>query len=504
MESTTKPGKRISILPKALLPIAGLVLAAGLMQTDASRATPSTDQPSFNHSGLKWVKPNRPDEQPPFFPSRARTSPPGLGFDDFDSSQVCAGCHMEIHEQWKGSAMAHAWEDPIYRALLDKASKATDGKVDNFCIGCHSPVGMVTSSIGEVKEENVPGVDCEACHSISMRTGLDNGAYVLDKSDGNVKRGPRSDAESPYHETEYSDLHTRSDFCATCHNVTHPFNGAAIERTYDEWLDSPYSEKGIECQDCHMGDAESAGEPLTQAAITGKERDRIAGHHFAGANTTLLRHQGFPEAAERSARMLRSAADMKLVNAPERINPGEVITLTYKVENVGAGHKLPTGFPEGREMWIDLRVTDASGREIFRSGAIENGQTEPDTRNFKATMGDKDGNVVEIEVWRVTRVLSDTRIPPMGYAKVDYTFQVPKGSKGPLQLNADLNYWPFSQRIADNLLGEGTIEVEVVTMNSIRDELAVENDGGPGLIPGFGLQGILGKFGFFNSEADPD
>lgn len=444
-------------------------------ETEAAAPEPA-EPPAPLHADTKWLKPYRAklNDELPFPPSRVQTSPEDLELGDFDSSKTCAACHTDIYDQWKDSVMAHAWVDPIYRSLLQKASEATGGKVDNFCIGCHSPIGMVTGSIGKVEEERVPGVDCETCHSISARTGLDNGAFVLSKNGANVKHGPRSDAESPFHRTNYSDLHTRSDFCAVCHNVTHPFNGAAIERTYDEWLESPYAEQGVQCQDCHMGTAESSKGPLKKSAVMGKTRSNIAGHEFIGANTTLMNHLGFPETAKRSVELLRSAADIELLSAPESARPGETVTLVYKVKNVGAGHKLPTGFPEGREMWMDLRVTDGNGRTIFRSGAVKGGRTEPGTRNFKATMGDKHGNVVEIDVWKVTRVLSDTRIPPMGYAKADYTFEVPSDTRRSLHLKAELNYWPFSQRIADYLLGEGAMDVEIVTMDSLATEIPVE------------------------------
>jgi hypothetical protein len=405
-------------------------------------------------------------------------SPPSPHFDVFDSSKICKGCHIEIYRQWQGSVMAHSWKDPIYRALLKRASEATDGAVDNFCIGCHSPIGMVTGRIADldVKDKRIPGVDCETCHSIASRTGLDNGAYLLHKSmDGNVKYGSRNDAESPFHETAYSELHTRSDFCAVCHNVTHPFNSVAIERTYDEWLDSPYSEQGVQCQDCHMSQETGEGGGIVKSALMGKPRKSIAGHYFSGGNAVLLRYFGFEDRAQRSIEMLRSAATLELVSAPDVVRGGSLVTVTYKVSNVGAGHKLPTGFPEGREMWLDFRAHDGNDRLIFRAGAIKDGVTEPGTKNFKVLMGDENGNIVDINVWEVARVLSDNRIPPMGYATVNYVFQVPIDAQGPLRLTADLNYWPFSQHMADELLGEGELEVEIVTMAKAEATIPVDN-----------------------------
>lgn len=430
------------------------------------------------HPDSKWLAPHKHalDDSLAFFPSRIGLAGEITGETRFDAPEVCAACHTDIYNQWKQSAMAHAWKDPVYRALLDRASEATDGAVDNFCIGCHSPIGLTTGKIagaGKAAGDDAPGVDCESCHTVSRRTGLDNAAFFLDPPAGGrrIKHGPRTDAHSPYHETAYSELHTRSDFCAVCHNVTHPFNSTAIERTYDEWLESPYAEQGIQCQDCHMTPEPGVTVNPGKSAVMGKEREHIYSHAFAGANVPLMRHFGNDEMAEKNIAMLRSAATLEFVDPPERVEPGQLITLALRVSNVGAGHKLPTGFPEGREMWIDLKIDDGAGRRLYRSGAVEHGRTAPGTRSFKVLMGNEAGEVVELNVWEVARVLSDNRIPPMGHAIVEYTLAVPGDAAGPLSLSAELNYWPFSQHMIDELLGEEAFEVEIVTMTSASHKL---------------------------------
>ena len=434
----------------------------------------------------KWLEPDKsallahPD-QLPFFPHRANTTDNHiLAGNAFDNAQICGGCHQDIYAQWRTSAMAQAWEDPIYRGLLKRASEATGGKLDNFCTGCHTPVGLTTGQISSAvnrmspeasaASHPMPGVDCEACHNISARTGLDNGAYVLQpRAHDNkpTKFGPRKDAVSPYHETVYSPLHTRSDFCGTCHNVTHPFNGVPIERTYDEWLESEYAQNGEPCQSCHMPSFKG------RAAIMGPEREDVASHWFTGANSTLLSHFGDAEAAERGRDMLRKAANMSIVNPPQRVAPGQLLELTVDVHNASAGHKLPTGFPEGREIWIDLVVTDADGRQLYRSGAVRDGRTEPGTRNFRVHLGDKDGKEVEYEVWNVTHVLADNRILPKGHASNVYSFVLPAKLRGPLKVSATLNYWAFSQALVDFLVGPGQVPVDIVAMTTAEARIEV-------------------------------
>ncbi|UTF59074.1 cytochrome c family protein [Gilvimarinus sp. DA14] len=396
----------------------------------------------------------------------------------FDDAQVCGACHTEIFREWRSSMMSHAWDDPIYRALLARASKATNGKLDNFCTGCHTPTGLVSGSVStldnqtppDIKnpETDMPGVDCESCHNISALSGLDNGAYIMNSSAGaKIKFGPRRDAESPYHQTAYSSVHTDSAMCASCHNVTHPGNGVPVERTYDEWYESPYREAGIGCQDCHMPPVKG------KSAIMGPERSDRATHYFAGGNTTILEHFGRTKNADNVRKLLRSSGQIELLEQTN-LEPGKLAAISLKVSNTGAGHKLPTGFPEGREVWIDLAVTDANNREIYRLGKVEQGKTEPGTKNFMVKLGDKEGKKVEVEVWRITHVISDNRILPKGHEVVDYRFSVPEDAIPPFRITAKLHYWPFSQAFADELLGPGKIQVIVETIDELHIEIEKE------------------------------
>lgn len=436
-------------------------------------------------TGTKWLEPQRtwikntPGAMP-FFPHRANTTDnKPLNMADFDKPEICSACHQEIYSQWSESVMAQSWEDPIYRAVLKKASEATNGAVDNFCTGCHTPIGLTSGHINSksnrdpieqtAAENPLPGVDCESCHNISSRTGIDNGAYVLTpKLNGKrTKFGPYKDAVSPYHETVYSELHTRSDFCGTCHNVTHPFSTTPIERTYDEWQESEYSFNDKQRQECHMKPYKG------KAAITGPERENVFSHWFTGGNVTLLKHFGKEEGAQRSIDLLKNAAEISFVEMPAKLTAGQDVSIKVKVLNKTTGHKLPTGFPEGREMWIDFQVTDATGAVVYRLGAVKDGLTEKGTENYKVHLGDKDGHPVELEVWNVTHILSDNRLPANGWDIRNFHFEVPATVKGPLKITAKLNYWPFPQKIVDELVGPGKVPVEITTMASVESQIAL-------------------------------
>jgi hypothetical protein len=403
------------------------------------------------------------DGKNPFYPSRAGTDGHALTSQYFDLPETCGGCHADIYNQWKGSMHSNSWTDPVYRAALNLMSKASHGKVDNFCMGCHTPIGLVTREASPggkgMSEVANRGVHCEVCHNVSGISGIGNGSYVLTpKLNGRpLKFGPYSDAVSPYHDTAYSKLHTQSEFCADCHNVTHPFNRLQIERTYDEWRDSSYAGAGVQCQDCHMKPVRGRASPI------GKERDRVYTHYFAGGNAVVTKLLGSDLHSNSSEAMLKSAATVQIM-APAALSDSHSNLVRVRVTNVGAGHKLPSGFPEGREMWLDFKVVDARNLEVYRLGAIRQGRTEPGTRSFKVTLGDRNGQAVDLNVLQADRVLNDTRIEPHGYSEVTYMFDVPKGAVTPLRLVADLNYWSFPQALFDELLGKQAPRAQITRM----------------------------------------
>lgn len=207
-----------------------------------------------------------------------------------------------------------------------------------------------------------------------------------------------------------------------------------------------------------------------RASPIGKDRDRVYTHYFVGGNALVTQLLGSDKHPAKAEEMLKSAATVQII-APATLSANHTDFVRVRVKNVGAGHKLPTGFPEGREMWLDFKVVDAHGRTVFRSGAIKDGKTEPGTQSFKVWLGDKDGKVVDLNVLEADRILRDTRIPPRGFQDVTYEFDLPKDAVGPLKLVADLNYWSFSQALLDHLLGKDAPRAHITLMTSATSQV---------------------------------
>ncbi|MEA3413273.1 MAG: multiheme c-type cytochrome [Pseudomonadota bacterium] len=441
-------------------------------------------------------------EDRPNAPSLARAeSDKPLTPDAWEDPAICGGCHTTQYQGWKGSMHSNSFRDPIFQAEWALAEKQVGGDIGKLCGGCHTPVGMLTGTVTFDPEAGLHGgfrappiaengVFCDVCHTISGSTFQHsevmehgNGSYV--SSPGKVKRGPLKDADSPYHDTEYSEHHSQSAFCGNCHNIFNPINQFPLERTYDEWKYSVYQQNGVQCQDCHMVPVETAmqvADTLTPARelpehdLGGKaaigasgERELVHGHGFVGGNAVVTAVAGDADSRRHAAiaiKRLRSAAslDLSLQTVPGQEG---LHRLRVKVTNRRAGHDMPTSLTFIREMWLDVSVVDEKGREILRSGALDDhNEIDPDAVMFKAYAVDKDGKPAEF-IWTVARFERRTTIPPKGHQYGDYFFNLPEGTKK-LKVRAKLNYRSFSQHFVDHLLGEGEIRVPMVTMNDIE------------------------------------
>lgn len=437
---------------------------------------------------------------------------------DWQDPQMCMGCHPRQYEGWKSSMHSQSFVDPVFQAEWALGHKATDGATLNHCGGCHSPVGVVTGTIefdpelGEHGGFTAPGVaakgvSCDVCHTISGTNAAqtligDPGNASLIMSPGNVKRASLKDAKSPFHETAYSELHTKAELCANCHNIFHPDNRFPVEHTYDEWKMSPYAQRGIQCQDCHMVPVDTAirvaqemkrpqdleGHGLGGIAGMGatQERALVHDHGFVGGNTVVAEAMGVPGADKNKAeaiKRLQNAADVSLDVLP---GIGGANLLRVKVTNVGAGHHLPTSLTFVRQIWLEVLVKDDQGRTLLASGQLdEHNKVPAEAIKFNNTSVDKDGNKT-MDPWRIASFIHMNTIPPKGYRVGHYSFSLPDGAKV-AQVDVRLNYQSFPQYFADKLLGKDKLEVPTVEMKRIvvditREQLAAAEAAGMGVM----------------------
>jgi hypothetical protein len=151
-----------------------------------------------------------------------------------------------------------------------------------------------------------------------------------------------------------------------------------VERTYMEWEQSDFSQPGpgyTTCQNCHMPDA--IHDPAYPSiAVENNRSGDLPIHQLVGGNSwvpqvlkgeypNLGRDNEYDATTAWAVELHEESASVEL-SAPDRVQAGSDLAIGVRVTN-HTGHKLPTGYPEGRRMWIDIEVR-ADGTPIWRSG----------------------------------------------------------------------------------------------------------------------------------------
>jgi hypothetical protein len=379
--------------------------------------------------------------------------------------EFCLRCHMPrgwIHGRSTpsdGSAMTpedlegiqcevcHRMVDPVYEPDI---SPSRDITVHNTIT---SPISVIGSGSLIVDPEDYRRGPFDVVTDLGRDPHL-----LIDVAVGTL--------QSPYHQ--------EANFCGSCHDINNPllsWNEARgeywpnpmdepapdiaelfpIERTFTEWQLSAYNTpEGIYapqfggnktyvaiCQDCHMRDVSGVAGDVFGDHI---ERDDMPMHDLTGANTwvpqIIPQHPVFSDTfqsdpdrvdalntgIERARYMLQNAATVSA------IREGNELLVTVVNES---GHKLPTGYVEGRRMWLQVEGYDANGDLIYASGTYTEATGELEgyhqpgstlkvyeslhglTPDYAAELGLPAGHSFHFIL--NNDIIFDNRIPPRGF-----------------------------------------------------------------------------------------
>ena len=243
-------------------------------------------------------------------------------------------------------AYVHRWDEIEHFELAVRHAEKNEkvAGVKAGCNGCHAPISFLAGDTpppppSENSRAN-EAVSCDVCHTITGFSGDVPHDYNYIIEPGRTKIGNREGVESPVHKTEYSDFIQTADFCGTCHNETSPW-GVWVKSTHLEWKESDYSEQGVQCQDCHM-----PGAPGRNALMAAEEYDDVAQHLFHGAH---------------SPSKLRGAVEIRMHPDTREVEPTYPVVLSVVLHNAKAGHKIPTGSAEERQLWLHVEAEDSEG-----------------------------------------------------------------------------------------------------------------------------------------------
>ncbi|MHC4623898.1 MAG: multiheme c-type cytochrome [Planctomycetota bacterium] len=411
--------------------------------------------------------------------------------------QACAVCHgdydpaVEPYRNWRGSMMAQASFDPLFKANMAIANQDAPDSGD-LCLRCHIPRGWlqgrsVPTDGSRMLDTDMSGVACDFCHRLVdpifdplqnppededilaalsfPATHFGNGMATIDPT--GARRGPFIDATSG-HPVLVSPFHREAALCGTCHDVSNPafekdadanyvpnaFDETAtdfsahtllpVERTYSEWFYSAYNSlEGVyapqfggnkdyvaTCQDCHLRDVTGQGCNFGTPPV----RDDLPLHDMTGGSTWIgpLIAALYPNdvdlaaiqaGAERARYMLQNAAVLDVTVQDSN--------LEVTVAN-NCGHKLPTGYPEGRRAWINVKFYDGDMNLVSESGAYDANtgvlshdaevkiyEVKPGLDAITAPLvGEPNGPSFHFVL--NNKVYKDNRIPPRGFTNAAF------------------------------------------------------------------------------------
>ncbi|MFO8072093.1 MAG: hypothetical protein R6V85_09485 [Polyangia bacterium] len=463
------------------------------------------------------------------------------------------GEDLSIGLAWRATMMAQSAVDPYWRAGVRREigdHPAAGAAIQDECSKCHKPMqryvnrelgrkGRVFPAPGAERDPAtaadgplaLDGASCTICHQILPDNLGSEESFVGGFEVDRAAPAGRRTIDAPYEIAKATKRVMRSatgfepgeadhlqspELCATCHTLYteslddegNPIGRFPEQVPYLEWRHSDYAEGRAgerTCQQCHMATAERDN-PIS--SVIGKPREHFSQHSFRGGNFFVLQLIGdnrgevgaradsreLALGGQRTREHLESAAAELEIDPSRTGLEGGRLRVEVAVRNL-AGHKLPTAYPS-RRAWIELRVEDENGDELFSSGAlrpdgsIAGNDNDQDAARFEPhydeitgadqvqiyepIMGRPDG-AVTTGLLQATRYLKDNRLLPLGFDKASaagdvavhgaareddsfaaggdrlaYAIDV-EPEAGPLRVTARLYYQPIGHRWARNL-----------------------------------------------------
>jgi hypothetical protein len=404
------------------------------------------------------------------------------------AGDMCIRCHSPFG--WTGGRST-----PTNGSQLNSADR--DGVACDFCHRLVDPI--YKAGVSPPEDETL----LSGMVPSHVPTSYSNGQYVLDPNPR--KRGPFLDAVA-LHPILPSAFHRTADLCGTCHDVSNPvFEHVAgadyapgpldqeaatiasdllmpLERTYSEWKNSSYAlSPGVYapdfagnkadgyvsiCQDCHMKDVSGKGcvDPTVPT------RPDLPLHDLTGGNTwmggviaslypTETDAAALADGAARATSMLQKAATLGLDLEAVADSYDVHVTVTNRT-----GHKLPTGYPEGRRIWLHVLARDIGGNVVYESGAYNYAtgilSMTPLPVVYEAEMGISPALAAALDPGGTKgltpgptfhfalndSVYKDNRIPPLGFTNAAFAAfgGTPVDPEHPGQRYADGQNWDTS------------------------------------------------------------
>ena len=341
----------------------------------------------------------------------------------------CVNCHAPGENLRSAMPAWSAFGSSRSRApLRDVLPAATLEGIS--CASCHQTIGPVAAhgTASTRYEGNATWISVLTGQSfrtrpedLERRFGIGNSGYDLDpRALLGVSSGTGEPIVHRRAPPEARSYLRSSEFCGSCHDVRlfgtdvlgvreRGEHFKRLRNGYSEWREWADGERRsgrspATCQGCHMslypgvcapGEGQKDGCPdgthfsprapgettRLRSASSSAEPTRATPHYFTSVDVPLAEAFSSLFADETSLDAvglplgLRARRDVLLrhtfrfeLAVPQRV--GARLEIPIAIQNTGAGHKVPGGFSQEREVWVDLTVKDARGNAVYEVGKL--------------------------------------------------------------------------------------------------------------------------------------
>ena len=325
-------------------------------------------------------------------------------------SCMAAGCHPEVGREWASSPHRFSATNAFYRAAVGDLVARGDMEGAVFCANCHDPERVLTGEIaaayadGTIPEDGTDGVSCLVCHTMTS-VGSDppgNGLFSV------AVAPPHTTDPAAFREDVLLDARRHTELlgldefvlspmaCRTCHRLQlGADHGVLVDGgvvLQNQGL--PESAPGYGatfCEECHLPRIRREFDQYTH---------RMPGINVDQALYVPMSHPEDPELLEAYSAAAREQSGLTpyvplesaawppplapptyfvAVDAPPRIlslrvrptATSDTVRLATTTRNVRVGHDFPSGPLDLQQVWMEVRVTDATGAVLHHVGGVD-------------------------------------------------------------------------------------------------------------------------------------
>ena len=430
-----------------------------------------------------------------FYPSQMLATDKNLKFRNIptgllSANKECEACHDVPYRQWARSTHAYAARTVTFQKIARTLMEQHGAETGRHCATCHDPeVAFSHDPWLLVDPEHVKkseGVSCRVCHYMSVEQGK-NALYGLSL--------PRSDllTANPAKRTQYilnavlehvrdatKPIGKRGASCFPCHSLESLRKGhiKIPLNNVSSFFESKFSSQ-MSCHRCHMPRIEKdrgsyswmdhhffgIQQELPLVALQPSERELHELQRFTsdtrkwmnGALPVLNNYEAVLDETFKSYRIFNYARRARAIAETANVASGGnhfilalekselkrgVLKLSFSSINRNVSHDFPSSlFANIVDVWFELRLTDADGREVFFSGL------DPDdlTHRLGRIEVDAAGRAITpADSLKYQEIINKKYLRPEKKYIDSYAIPVGKGARFPLQARYRLMYHRYN------------------------------------------------------------